>query len=222
MSKKRKKTEPEAKESKKRKRKRLPKAMPLDEFEKLLASPSQASNLGTRNRAAMALMGLCGLRVSEVCTLNTKHIYFDANPKYICVIGKGDKERRVWPTDAIIHLLGEWFDRLPSGSKWAFPIIARKTAGHINRYGVYDMIQHFSQKAKLVRHISPHTLRHTFAVMMLQSGKLNIKELQQELGHEKLETTAVYLELFRGGRPEAEKESVRKHPLFLRFFGEEE
>jgi len=213
--------EAEAKQGKKRKRKRLPKAMPMDEFEKLLDSVPQTSNLGTRNRATIALMGLCGLRVSEVCTLNTKHIYFDANPKYICVIGKGDKERRVWPTAPIIRLLNEWFDRIPAGSKWAFPIIARQTSDHINRKGVYDMIQHFSRKAKLRRHISPHTLRHTFAVTMLQSGKLNIKELQQELGHEKLETTAVYLELYRGGRPEVEKASVLKHPMFIRFYGEE-
>ena len=82
------------------------------------------------------------------------------------------------------------------------------------------MIRHFAKKAGLRKGIGCHTLRHTYAVTMLQSG-MNIKDLQQRMGHARLDTTAIYLELFPGGRTDIGGEAVKKHPLFIRFFGEE-
>ena len=183
----------------KHKRKRLPAVLTEEELDALLDAPSSKSVLGVRNKMILALMGKCGLRVSEVCNLKTSDVKLTTKDPHIRVIGKGDKERIAWLGNGTRDLLALWLTMRPKKTRALFPVVqsgARtygqaKPGNPVKTGSVRNMVSHFAKKV-LGRHVNPHRLRHTAATLALQKGE-NLRNLQEFLGHANLNTTQIYL-----------------------------
>jgi len=183
----------------KRKKKRLPKILSAAELELLLNTPSAISVLGVRTRCVFALMGRCGLRVSEACNLKTTDVHLEADDPYIRVIGKGDQERRAYLGRSVVNLLEHWREIRPTGTTALFPVIQKKTGilgtSHpgraITRYAVYQSVRHYAKKAGIKERVHPHMLRHTAATQALKRGE-DIRNIQVMLGHVDISSTQIY------------------------------
>ena len=177
---------------------KLPLVMSVDEIKRLLAV---ASSLKTR--VLLSLGYGCGLRASEIVRLKVKHI--DKAQKIIRIEqSKGRKDRNVMLSPELLDLLRQWWKVRPSRydgetpvqERWLFP--SRKSAGrpittrHLNR-----LFHEAADAAGIRKHVTVHTLRHSFATHLLEQDT-NLRKIQLLLGHEKLETTARYLHVATG------------------------
>ncbi len=133
---------------------------------------------GAREKLVVWVLLDTGLRISELLQLQASNV--DWQGKRLVVIGKGKKRRVIPATGKVLKLLGNHFaneERIGFGYRTA------------NR-----LVREVANKAKIVRTVTPHIMRHTFAVLSLQKG-LSLAALQKILGHENLQTTAIYLNL---------------------------
>jgi len=177
---------------------KLPLVMSIDEMKRLLAV---ASSLKTR--VLLSLGYGCGLRASEIVRLKVKHI--DSAQNIIRIEqSKGRKDRNVMLSPDLLDLLRQWWKARPSRhdagkplqERWLFP--SRKSAGrpittrHLNR-----LFHEAADAAGIRKHVTVHTLRHSFATHLLEQD-INLRKIQLLLGHEKLETTARYLHVATG------------------------
>lgn len=126
-----------------------------------------------------------GVRVSELCALDIRHV--DLEKRQAVVTGKGDKQRIVIFSKNCAKLLSAYLSSRQDTDAALF--IDKR--GRIKRLSVYYRVRRLGEKF-LGRRIHPHIFRHTFATHLLNSG-INIKEVQMLLGHEDLQTTAIYV-----------------------------
>jgi len=181
----------------KRTDKKLIEALTRVEVEALLAAPDRSSWIGRRDHALLLTLYNSGARVSEVTTLQRHQVCF-GTPTFLQLTGKGRKERTVplWPQTS--RMLQAWFAELgEDGGRTAFP----NTRGRpLSRDGVAHLLQRAVHKAAAVcpslrtKKITPHVLRHTTALHLLQAG-VDITVVALWLGHESIETTQGYLEI---------------------------
>ena len=172
-------------------------ALTRPEVEARLAAPDRSTWGGRRDYAWLLTLYNSGARVSEVTTLQRAQICFGP-PTFLHLKGKGRKERTVplWSqTRRIVHA---WFDALGDfGAPTAFP---NARGGSLSREGVDYLLQRAVDKAATrclslrTKRITPHVLRHTTAVPLLQSG-VDTAVIALWLGHESLETTHVSIEV---------------------------
>jgi len=181
----------------KRADKKLIGALTRPEVEALLAAPDRSTWGGRRDYALLLTLYNSGARVSEVTTLQRAQICFGP-PTFLHLKGKGRKERTVplWPQTS--RIVQAWFDELGTfGAPTAFP---NARGGSLSREGVDYLLQRAVDKAATscpslrTKRITPHVLRHTTALHLLQSG-VDIAVIALWLGHESLETTHVYIEV---------------------------
>ena len=166
-------------------KKRLPKTVQSEDVKKLLSEPNRKCPTGLRNYCMMVLMYRAGLRVSEVVDLQCSQI--DWKMESIRVIGKGDKERLIPLEPWVLDALESWKAIRPKKCKNFFCTLE---GGRLQRRYINAMMERASKKAE-IEHVNPHALRHTCATEMLGDG-LNIRDVQQVLGHEFLSTTMIY------------------------------
>lgn len=175
-----------------RKSKHLPTVLSLDEVNRMMAAIDLSSNEGHRNRAMMEMLYGSGLRVSELVNLRLSQIYF--NEHYMLIEGKGSKQRLV----PISPVAEEWFGYwMQERATWPLKPESKDIA-FVNRYGrpmtramVFTIVRRLCAEAGIVKTVSPHTLRHSFATHLLQNGA-DLRIIQQLLGHEDLATTEIY------------------------------
>ncbi|MFN0134976.1 MAG: tyrosine recombinase [Phycisphaerae bacterium] len=186
---------------------RLPETLALDRTVELVTSPELDNPLGIRDRAILELFYACGLRVSELCGLRLR----DASLKhgYVRCIGKGRKERVVpvgkSAIDAIeVYLERQWLDLVAAGMqsgkvegpltekvKLNLPLFLSRTGGPIERTAVWRLVRREAIKRGIPGKCSPHTLRHSFATHLLEGG-MDLRVVQELLGHSSVATTAIY------------------------------
>lgn len=185
-----------------RKPRSLPKALTLEEIEALMAVPDLNTPPGLRNRAMFELLYGTGLRISELMAL-VKENYIESE-SVLRIIGKRGKTRIV-PIPAKSHA---WFrkyieearpkllERKSSKAKFREePTIFLNQKGRpLSRSGVFRILQDCAAKARILKKISPHTLRHTYAVHLVQAGA-DLRSVQELLGHESVGTTEIYTHL---------------------------
>lgn len=167
--------------------KRLPKVMTVDEISAILNS-----GLTKLELLVVELLYGCGLRVSELVNLKMNNI--DVNSKYIQCYGKGSKERIVpfgkKAQNALKHYLKDR-DMIILKNKLSDTkvLLLKENGKFLTRQDVYNFIRH--QGEKIHKHISPHTLRHSFATHLLENGA-DLRVVQELLGHSDVSTTQLY------------------------------
>lgn len=176
---------------------KLPRILEYEEVQRLLNAPSANTLLGARDRAILESLYSTGMRVSELVALNTDDIdYLD---EVIHIKTKGKKER-VSPIgssalQAIQHYLELRNKRMQNDSDFDVKVLfANKRGQRLSTRSVRRKMDKYLKIAGLDTSISPHTLRHSFAAHMLDKG-VDLKEVQQLLGHQSLSTTQVYRHL---------------------------
>lgn len=169
----------------------LPEVLSQDEVVAILDSVDTGSWMGARDRAMLEVLYGCGLRVSELCALTIGNLYF--NDGFIRVIGKGDKERLVPIGDPAIDAVNGYLQARPLNFSSDILFLNRNGAA-ISRVSVFNMIKKQAMLAGVVKSISPHTFRHSFATHLVENGA-DLRMVQEMLGHESILTTEIYTHL---------------------------
>ncbi|MBD5271421.1 MAG: tyrosine recombinase [Bacteroides sp.] len=173
----------------------LPEVLTLEEVDAMIESIDQTKAEYQRDRAMMEVLYGCGLRVSELITLEISGIY--PRQGFLSVTGKGDKQRIVPISDSALEEIEIWmYDRSrlkikPGDENILF---LNRRGGRLTRQRVFQIVCGLAEEAGIKRTISPHTLRHSFATHLLEGGA-NLRAIQQMLGHESIATTQIYLHL---------------------------
>lgn len=184
---------------------RHPIHLTLDESKKLLAS-IEGENM-SRDFAIITLFLNCGLRLSELTGIDIDKISEDT----LTVIGKGNKERTVYLNKACINALDSYRkDRQTDGviDKSALFLSERKK--RISKRTVQHIVKKYIENAGLDSNkFSTHKLRHTAATLMYKYGNVDIRALQQILGHENISTTQIYTHV----DDERLRQAIKSNPL---------
>ncbi len=190
---------------------KLPEGLPYfisrDDMERLLEMPDPDSDLGRRDRAMLELMYASGLRVSEVTTLGVGDVQFQVG--CLVVRGKGDKERLVPVHDRALAALRDYLNSARQAllkGRRREEVFLNVRGGQLSRMGVWKIIKKYVTLAGIKGHVTPHTLRHTFATHLLEGGA-DLRSVQLMLGHADISTTEVYTHVTR----ERLKEVHRRH-----------
>lgn len=195
--------------------KRLPKYLSLDQSRKLLDVASNEDNRNNeRNYAITTLFLNCGMRLSELVGINIKDINFPECQ--LNVIGKGNKERTIYLNKACIKAINNYLSVRPKegvkkdnkNSHEALFLSERRQ--RISQRNVQDIIYKELKQAGLdTKKYSVHKLRHTAATLMYQYGNVDIRALQELLGHESISTTEIYTHVSN----EQVRDAVDRNPL---------
>ncbi len=148
------------------------------------SNPQNISRL--RNKLILTLLYSTGLRVSELIKLKIKTI--DPEERTIRVRGKGEKDRIVIFDDATLSLINEYIEKRGVDNEYLF--VNQRNNTLTSRYIQY-MIKEYAKAAGIKRKVTPHVLRHSFATHLLKNG-VDIRAIQQLLGHSNLSTTQIY------------------------------
>lgn len=186
--------------------KRLPRYLNVEESKQLLSSVSTGTYT-ERDYAILALFLNCGMRLSELVGINLNNIKNNS----LTVIGKGDKERIIPLNSACMEAIEAYMKVRPVNGvkdKNALFISGRKQ--RISKESVQKIVKKYIKQAGLdPQRYSTHKLRHTAATLMYKYGKVDIRALQELLGHESISTTEIYTHLDK----EQLKDAVDRNPL---------
>jgi len=175
----------------------LPEVLTVEEVQRLLASPTIDDPFVFRDRAMLELAYGAGLRVSEWITLGVRDVMLDEG--LVRVFGKGSKERLVpigrSAIGAVAVYLRESRPRLERGEgKGVLLLNARGRP--LTRMGAWKILRGYVERAGITRHVTPHTLRHSFATHLLEGGA-DLRAVQEMLGHVDIATTQIYTHVDR-------------------------
>lgn len=175
--------------------KKLPSVLTLNEVELLLTQPNEGNEKGIRDKAMLELLYATGIRVSELVSLNYCDLNLDMG--YIKCKNSGTKERIIpigsMARKAVERFIKECrFSLVRDESEQALFVNYHGT--RLTRQGFWKIIKMYTQKAKIGKKITPHTLRHSFATHLLQNGA-DLRSVQEMLGHSDISTTQIYTQI---------------------------
>jgi site-specific recombinase XerD len=167
-----------------------------EELQRLVSQPDITKQNGLRDRAILELLFSSGLRVSELVGLDRDHI--NLKRKEFMVRGKGQKDRPVFISDEAAAWIEKYLDKRSDNTK---PLFIRYSgskrvdnSGNFTRLtarSVQRMVARYALLAGITKHVSPHTLRHSFATDLLMNGA-DLRSVQAMLGHSNIATTQIY------------------------------
>lgn len=176
----------------------LPDTLSFDEIESIIAQIDLSKPEGGRNKAILETLYSCGLRVSELVNLRISCLHLDIG--FVRVIGKGDKERLVpIGSDAIKYItiyrndIRVHISIKPGQEDFLF---LNRRGNKLSRVMIFLMLKDLAKKAGIIKSISPHTFRHSFATHLVEGGA-DLRAVQEMLGHESITTTEIYTHLDR-------------------------
>jgi integrase/recombinase XerC len=173
----------------------LPTTLTVDEAFRLVESPAEKhDHPSLRDRAILELLYSSGIRVSELVGLNLKRLDFDLG--LVRVMGKRKKERIAPVGSKAMESLRAYLKERGEMEEEE-PLFVNSRGGRLTSRSVGRLVKKYTKRAGIFRNISPHTLRHTFATHLLDSGA-DIREIQEMLGHASLSTTQRYTHLTLG------------------------
>ncbi len=171
---------------------KLPCVLNRSEVVALLNAPDVETPLGLRDKAMLEVLYATGVRVSELLSLGFNTINLEAG--FVIVVGKGSKERIVpLGMEAIArvrHYIEESRPRLANASKNTLLFLNRNGSA-MSRQGFWKIIKKYCLVAGILKDVSPHTLRHSFATHLLEGGA-DLRSVQLMLGHADIVTTQIY------------------------------
>ncbi|MEW6515425.1 MAG: site-specific tyrosine recombinase XerD [candidate division FCPU426 bacterium] len=173
--------------------KKLPSVLSVDEVGRLLRAPELTARNGLRDRAMLELLYATGLRVSELVSLRSGQINWEEG--FLRVQGKGRRERLVPIGRPALLLARRYLQERPPAGDEAPLFIARGQRG-FSRVGFWKLLRRYARLAGIEKHLSPHTLRHSFATHLLAGGA-DLRLVQEMLGHVNISTTQIYTHVDR-------------------------
>jgi integrase/recombinase XerD len=178
--------------------KRLPKAISVDEVNRILEAVPTDSPTGLRDRALLEFLYSTGARISESVGLDVDDVSVAAavdGPGVVRLLGKGSKERLVplgsYGARAVEAYLVRGRPSLAAKGKGTPALFLNARGGRISRQSAWTILKSAAEKASISRDVSPHTLRHSFATHLLEGGA-DVRVVQELLGHASVTTTQVY------------------------------
>ncbi len=178
-----------------KKDRKLPDYLTVSEIDKLLDIVNIKSLLGYRDRTMLEIIYGAGLRVSELLALNTEDINIELG--FIRCYGKGNKERIIPIGEIALDFLKSYLENIR-------PVILKNIKSKVlflnsrgkpmSRQGFFKILVKYGKKAGIKKHLSPHTLRHSFATHLLENGA-DLRSVQEMLGHADIATTEIYTHL---------------------------
>ncbi len=195
-------------EIKRKKEKYVPEILTNQEIGVLLNQPKCTDAKGIRDKAILEILYATGIRVTELISLNTNDVNTDLG--FIRCVGDG-KERMILMYPAAVEAVKLYQHR----ARNALVTDASENALFVNVYGermtrqgLWKIIKHYAHEANIHKEITPQTLRHSFAVHLLENGA-DLRSVQEMLGHADISSTQVYVNIVRGKL----KDAYSKHPL---------
>jgi len=170
----------------------LPDTLSEKEVDLLLSAPDMRKPLGIRDRAILELFYASGLRVSELAGLQLPNLH--TTDGYIRVIGKGNKERVIPVAGESVRLLNRYLEEvrpLLCDNPHLQNVFVSKRETALCRQRLWQIIKKYTKEAGIMKNVTPHTLRHSFATHLLQNGA-PLRVIQEMLGHVDIATTQIY------------------------------
>ena len=177
--------------------KSLPKAISVDEVERLLELPDRLNTPeAKRDKAMLELLYATGMRVTELVSLNVRDVNLRAG--FVRCLGKGSKERVIPIHSKAVKAVKTYIDDgrvrlLTSSGEQA--LFLNRRGQRLTRQGFWLILKGYAKKSEIKTEMTPHVLRHSIATHLLNSGKMNLRELQELLGHANISTTQIYTHL---------------------------
>ena len=175
--------------------KKLPQVLSHEEISSMMKSVDFSKLTGERDKLIIMLLYGSGLRVSELTSLSVNDIYKEDG--FVKVTGKGDKQRLVPIGNKTIEQVKMYllyYRKNMKNKETDNTLILNQKGNAISRVSVFKIVKDLAAKAKISKNISPHTLRHSFATVLIEAGA-DLRAVQQMLGHESITTTEIYTHL---------------------------
>lgn len=189
----------------------LPEVLTTSEIDLMIGQLPQDKEETLRNHAIIELLYGSGLRVSELTDARLSRLNFDDGA--LIVEGKGSKQRIVPVSPAALDLIKDYLPQralLNIKADSQDIIFLNRRGGKMSRVMIFYIIRDLAASAGIMKTVSPHTLRHSFATHLLEGGA-SLRVIQELLGHESLETTEIYVHL---DRSRLRKELLEHHPHY--------
>ncbi|MFD2611945.1 site-specific tyrosine recombinase XerD [Paenibacillus gansuensis] len=176
-----------------RQEKRLPKVLSIAEVETLLEAPETSTPAGLRDKAMLEVLYATGIRVSELISLDVDSVNLPMG--FVRCIGKGSKERII----PLGRIAGECLDvyiqtmrpQLLKSNRDEPSLFLNHHGARLTRQGFWKIIKKHAKEVSIMKEITPHTLRHSFATHLLENGA-DLRAVQEMLGHADISTTQIY------------------------------
>lgn len=174
--------------------KKLPQVLQGDEIDLLLAQPDITEPKGCRDKAMLELLYATGIRASELINLDVNDINLRSGVLY-CRGNKGVRTIPVYPSavvavsDYIFRMRG-----LLIGPEGGSALFVNLNGGRLTRQGFWKIVKSYATEAGITKEITPHTIRHSFALHLLENGA-SVKDIQTMMGHADISSTQVYVQL---------------------------
>ncbi len=176
----------------------LPEVLTVDEIDRMIDCIDMSKPEGQRNRAIIETLYGCGLRVTELVTLQLSQLFLEE--RYVIIQGKGNKQRLVPISPVAIEQIALYLEQTRShqvakrGSEDI--LFLNRRGAMLTRQMIFHIVKQLCELAGIRKVISPPTLRHSFATHLLEGGA-NLRAIQQMLGHESITTTEIYVHIDR-------------------------
>lgn len=189
----------------------LPDILSVEDIDSMIAALDPGKDETPRNHAIIETLYGSGLRVSELVELRMSRVNLDEG--YVIITGKGNKQRLVPLSPESIRLIREYLpirERLKIKPDSSDILFLNRRGGMMTRVMVFYVIRDSAAAAGIIKRVSPHTLRHSFATHLLEGGA-NLRAIQEMLGHESISTTEIYIHL---DRSRLRSELMEHHPHY--------
>ena len=175
-------------------KRKMPNALTMDETNRLLSQPHGSDYKSIRDKAMLELLYATGIRVSELISLNVDNVNLEVG---WLKCGQAHRERIIpIASDALMHLeryLRNARNELVKNSE-EDALFVNTHGKRMSRQGFWKIIKQYKEKAQINKDITPHTLRHSFAVHLVENG-VDIQDVQEMLGHSDVSTTLIYRQI---------------------------
>ena len=177
---------------------KLPDTLSENELDAIINAIDLSTTHGQRNKTLLETLYSCGLRVTELITLQLSDLFFDEG--FIRVIGKGDKQRfvpiNIHTQKLILIYINQVRNHIQAQKGYEDTLFLNQRGKQLTRNMVFLIVKNATEKAGIRKRVSPHTFRHSFATHLLERGA-DLRSIQQMLGHESITTTEIYMHVDR-------------------------
>ncbi|MDJ0646764.1 MAG: site-specific tyrosine recombinase XerD [Flavobacteriaceae bacterium] len=173
---------------------KLPDTLSEEEINTIIDTIDLSTKHGQRNKTLLETLYSCGLRVTELITLQLSDLFFDEG--FVRVIGKGDKQRFVpinlHTQKLILIYVNQVRNHIKTQKGHEDTLFLNQRGKQLTRTMIFLIVKEASERAGIRKNVSPHTFRHSFATHLLERGA-DLRSIQQMLGHESITTTEIYM-----------------------------